>query len=101
MRHVSSARFSPDGTKIVTAPTARVWDAVTGQAIPSYGPQVAGRYFKKLDCFCFTQQTLQPGEIRRLSREELLAHPQPRWRPLESNPTFLGVYRWRILSAAP
>ena len=41
-----------------------------------------------------------PGEMRRLSRGELLGHPQPRWRPLESNPTFLGVYRWRILSAA-
>jgi cytochrome c oxidase assembly protein subunit 11 len=39
---------------------------VTGQAIPSYGPQLAGRYFKKLDCFCFTQQTLQPGEVRRM-----------------------------------
>lgn len=37
---------------------------VTGQAIPSFGPQVAGRYFKKLDCFCFTQQTLTPGESR-------------------------------------
>ena len=37
---------------------------VTGQAIPSYGPQLAGRYFKKLDCFCFTQQTLAPGETR-------------------------------------
>jgi cytochrome c oxidase assembly protein subunit 11 len=37
---------------------------ITGQAIPSYGPQHAGRYFKKLDCFCFTQQTLQPGEVR-------------------------------------
>ena len=40
--------------------------AVTGQAIPSYGPQLAGRYFKKLDCFCFTQQTLAPGEVRRM-----------------------------------
>jgi cytochrome c oxidase assembly protein subunit 11 len=40
--------------------------AVTGQAIPSYGPQVAGRYFKKLECFCFTQQTLQPGEARQM-----------------------------------
>jgi cytochrome c oxidase assembly protein subunit 11 len=40
--------------------------AVTGQAIPSYGPQLAGRYFKKLECFCFTQQTLQPGEVRRM-----------------------------------
>ena len=40
--------------------------AVTGQAIPSYGPQQSARYFKKLDCFCFTQQTLAPGEIRRM-----------------------------------
>lgn len=39
---------------------------LTGQAIPSFGPQVAGRHFKKLDCFCFTQQTLQPGEVRRM-----------------------------------
>ena len=37
---------------------------VTGQAIPSFGPQLAAGYFKKLDCFCFTQQTLQPGEVR-------------------------------------
>lgn len=39
---------------------------VTGQAVPSYGPQIAGNYFKKLDCFCFTQQTLGPGETRRM-----------------------------------
>lgn len=39
---------------------------VTGQAIPSYGPQYAAQYFRKLDCFCFTQQTLQPGESRRM-----------------------------------
>ena len=40
--------------------------ALTGQAIPSYGPQRAGQYFKKLDCFCFAQQTLQPGERRQM-----------------------------------
>jgi cytochrome c oxidase assembly protein subunit 11 len=40
--------------------------AVTGQAVPSYGPQLAVRYFKKLECFCFTQQTLQPGESRQM-----------------------------------
>ena len=40
--------------------------AVTGQAIPSYGPQLAVRYFKKLECFCFTQQTLQPGEAKQM-----------------------------------
>jgi cytochrome c oxidase assembly protein subunit 11 len=39
---------------------------VTGQAVPSYGPQRAGEYFKKLECFCFTQQTLAPGEVRRM-----------------------------------
>jgi cytochrome c oxidase assembly protein subunit 11 len=38
--------------------------SVTGQAIPSFGPQLAGGYFKKLDCFCFKQQTLAPGEVR-------------------------------------
>lgn len=36
------------------------------QAIPSYGPQYAGQYFKKLDCFCFKQQVLQPGEVRQM-----------------------------------
>jgi len=39
---------------------------VTGQAIPSYGPQYAAQYFKKLECFCFAKQTLGPGEIRRM-----------------------------------
>jgi cytochrome c oxidase assembly protein subunit 11 len=40
--------------------------AITGQAIPSWGPQVVGRHMKKLECFCFSQQTLQPGEVRRM-----------------------------------
>jgi cytochrome c oxidase assembly protein subunit 11 len=39
---------------------------VTGQAVPSYGPQMAGQYFKKIECFCFTQQTLAAGETRRM-----------------------------------
>ncbi len=39
---------------------------VTLQAIPSYGPQRAAQYFKKLDCFCFKQQVLQPGEVRQM-----------------------------------
>jgi cytochrome c oxidase assembly protein subunit 11 len=39
---------------------------VTGQAVPSFGPQRAGEYFKKIECFCFTHQTLAPGETRRL-----------------------------------
>ena len=36
------------------------------QAIPSYGPQAAAQYFRKLDCFCFKQQVLEPGEVRQM-----------------------------------
>jgi cytochrome c oxidase assembly protein subunit 11 len=39
---------------------------VTGQAVPSYGPQVAAEYFRKLDCFCFTKQAFAPHEKREL-----------------------------------
>ena len=39
---------------------------VTGQAVVSYGPQLAGRYIRKLECFCFSQQTLAAGETRRM-----------------------------------
>jgi cytochrome c oxidase assembly protein subunit 11 len=39
---------------------------VTGQAVPSYGPQQAALYFRKIECFCFQQQTLGPGEVRKM-----------------------------------
>ena len=35
---------------------------MAAQAIPSYAPRQAGAYFNKLECFCFTQYTLEPGE---------------------------------------
>lgn len=40
---------------------------LVGQAVPSVTPGTAARYFQKLDCFCFTQQTFAPGETRELS----------------------------------
>src|SRR5271165_6494793 len=40
------------------------------------------------------------GEIRRLSIAQLLNYPEARWRPIFSNPAFLGVYRWNILRGA-
>ena len=62
-----SVRIHPGALTQVTFEVRNGSDRpVTGQAIPSFGPQLAGRYFKKLDCFCFTQQTLAPGEVRRM-----------------------------------
>jgi len=42
----------------------------------------------------------KPGEMRRVRVEELLHHPSPRWRPVEGNSNFLGVYRWNIVKEA-
>jgi cytochrome c oxidase assembly protein subunit 11 len=39
---------------------------VSGQAIASYGPDFVAQYFRKIECFCFTRQTLGPGETRRM-----------------------------------
>ena len=40
--------------------------AMVGQAIPSYGPKHVAAFVKKLECFCFKQQSLAAGELRRM-----------------------------------
>ena len=35
---------------------------MAAQAIPSYAPRQAAAHFNKLECFCFNQYTLDPGE---------------------------------------
>lgn len=35
---------------------------MAAQAIPSYAPRQAAAHFNKLECFCFNQYTLEPGE---------------------------------------
>ncbi|MEI7514942.1 MAG: cytochrome c oxidase assembly protein [Betaproteobacteria bacterium] len=35
---------------------------MSAQAIPSYAPQQAAAHFNKVECFCFNQYTLEPGE---------------------------------------
>jgi len=39
---------------------------IQAQAIPSYAPKQATEYFKKIECFCFTQQTLKANETKRM-----------------------------------
>ena len=39
---------------------------IVGQAVPSYGPARAAEFFRKIECFCFTPQTLAAGETRRM-----------------------------------
>jgi cytochrome c oxidase assembly protein subunit 11 len=38
--------------------------SMAAQAIPSYAPRHAGAHFSKLECFCFNQYTLAPGESK-------------------------------------
>lgn len=40
--------------------------AIIAQAIPGITPWQATAYFNKTECFCFTQQTLQPGESKEM-----------------------------------
>ena len=39
-------------------------EPVVGSAVPSVSPEVASLYFKKIECFCFNQQSLKPGEVK-------------------------------------
>ena len=38
---------------------------MAAQAIPSYAPKQATSHFNKMECFCFTEHTLKPGESKR------------------------------------
>jgi cytochrome c oxidase assembly protein subunit 11 len=69
-------KFEPERTEIelhigevvtvlytVTNQSART---TTGQAAYNVAPLTVGSYFEKINCFCFTEQTLAPGEKREM-----------------------------------
>jgi cytochrome c oxidase assembly protein subunit 11 len=69
-------KFEPEQETVRIHPGARTtiyYDATnytarstTGQAIFNVTPGQAGKYFNKIECFCFTEQTLKPGEHVRM-----------------------------------
>jgi cytochrome c oxidase assembly protein subunit 11 len=60
---VSSLQIQP-GRVYETAYFARNLrnEAVVSQSVPSVAPGLAAQYLKKIECFCFTEQTLKAGE---------------------------------------
>jgi cytochrome c oxidase assembly protein subunit 11 len=40
--------------------------SITGQAVPNVTPGQAAQHFEKIECFCFNQQVLAPGEAREM-----------------------------------
>ena len=71
--------------------------AVAGQAIPSYGPQVAAKYFRKLDCFCFTTQSFAAGEVRQMPVVFVIEQGLPR----DVNTVTLSYTFFKVEGAAP
>jgi cytochrome c oxidase assembly protein subunit 11 len=61
-------RTVPIGERMMTTYHARNKSArpITGTAVFNVSPEQAGKYFTKVQCFCFTEQTLAPGEEVRM-----------------------------------
>ena len=65
-------RFEPEQTTVRVKPGAQTQifyraqnlsaKTITGQAVFNVSPDQVGKYFKKIQCFCFTEQTLKAGE---------------------------------------
>jgi cytochrome c oxidase assembly protein subunit 11 len=61
-------RVVPIGERMMTTFHARNMSArsITGTATFNVTPEQAGKYFTKIQCFCFTEQTLKAGENVRM-----------------------------------
>lgn len=62
----SSVQVHPGELATVVYEFRNVQDrTMVAQALPSYAPMQAGAHFNKLECFCFTEHQLAPGESKR------------------------------------
>jgi cytochrome c oxidase assembly protein subunit 11 len=69
-------KFEPEKTEIETrigevvtvyyTVTNQAARTTTGQAAYNVAPLTVGKYFQKINCFCFTEQTMAPGETRQM-----------------------------------
>lgn len=69
-------QFAPEKVSIKVHPgalteawydaTNKAGGAIVGNAVPSIAPPAGSPFFNKTECFCFTEQVLQPGESRRM-----------------------------------
>ena len=88
-------KFEPEKTEIelrigevvtvyytVTNLSART---TTGQAAYNVAPLTVGSYFEKLNCFCFTEQTMAPGEKREMA---VVFYVDPK---IAANPEYDGL----------
>ncbi len=67
-------QFAPDVVEMKVHPgvptmanftaSNRAGIAIVGNAVPSVAPATSSKYFNKTECFCFTEQRLEPGETR-------------------------------------
>ena len=67
-------RFEPKQTTVRVKPGAQTQifyraqnlsaKSITGQAVFNVSPDQVGKYFTKIQCFCFTEQTLKAGEAK-------------------------------------
>jgi cytochrome c oxidase assembly protein subunit 11 len=92
-----TVEMHPGEMKVVEFEVANLSDVpVVGQAIPSYGPRIAAEYVRKLECFCFRQQRLEPGEVRRMPVQFVLDGDLPS----EINTITLSYTYFEVNSAA-
>lgn len=65
--NVPSMTIQPGGMYEANFTATNLVDrAMVAQAVPSVAPAQAAKYFKKLDCFCFTSQEFEPGETKEM-----------------------------------
>jgi cytochrome c oxidase assembly protein subunit 11 len=61
VRHTARLHIGEQGLAFYEA--KNTWDKpITGTATFNVSPDIAGQYFTKIECFCFQEQTLQPGQ---------------------------------------